>query len=262
MIATIRAEILKLRRPGVIAGVGGSIVGLAVLSSVLVFATAKDGRPSGTGFSSTVGQLAESGGVSRGFSLSATFLGLVIFVLFLTATTSEYGLGTIRVMTARQPRRVQYLVGRYLTLIGGVALALLAAEIVSVGASSILATTRGISTSQWWTGAGLSHVAGDYGNALVAAAMYGGVAFALGTLIRSTAVALGVGIVWFMPLEHLLQLGWSGASRWLPGLSFDALARGGDGTVAFEHALVVGMIYAGVAAVVALWCYARRDVTA
>lgn len=83
-----------------------------------------------------------------------------------------------------------------------------------------------------------------------------------GRQVFQAAVALGIGIAWLMPLEHILQLSWAGAGRWFPGLSFDAVARGGDASVSFAHAAMVSIAYAVAAGVVALWLFVRRDVTA
>lgn len=84
---------------------------------------------------------------------------------------------------------------------------------------------------------------------------------ALGVLLRSTAVALGVGLAWFLPLEHIIQQSWVGASRWFPGLLFEAVARGGTTETSYARALVLGLLVAAGGLVVGAVSFARRDVS-
>lgn len=112
-----------------------------------------------------------------------------------------------------------------------------------------------------FTGAGLARAGGDYANALVTAALFGAVGTALGVLVRSTGVALGVGLAWFLPLEHILQQSWVGASRWFPGLLFEAVARGGTSETSYARALALGAVAAAAALVVGGISFVRRDVS-
>ncbi len=260
LLAVIRSELIKLRRPGVIYGIGGATVLLVALSTVLTFALAKSGPGADDGFTTTLGLLNGSGGMSRGTDVAAGFLGLLVFVMFLVATTAEYGLGTIRVMATRQPNRATHLVGRYAALAAVTAVVIAVAEVVSIALSLGLAGTKDVSTAAWLTGAGLQAAGSAYLHALLAAALYGGLAFALGIALRSTAIALAVGIAWLMPFEHILQNSWAAAARWFPGLSLEAIARGGTAEVSLTHALAVGACYAGVAGIAAGWLFVRRDI--
>jgi ABC-2 type transport system permease protein len=264
MIRSVRAELVKLRRPAVVYGGVGAFVLFGALATALTFATAKaePGRFSvATTPATSLDQLARDAGLTRGFAIAGGFLGLLVFVLFLTSVTGEYGHGTIRALLARQPARVRLLGGKLLALVTCVAVGLLAAEAASVGVAVALAHVRGVSTVAWFTGAGLRHAAADYGNALLAAVCYGTVGATIGVLVRSTPLALGLGIAWLGPIEHITQLTWNDAERWLPGLLFDALAVGGTPVVSYHRALLVtaaGVI--GASAVGAL-SFRRRDVS-
>ena len=75
--STRRTELLKLRRPSIIYGAGGSAAALALLATIVTFTTAK-ARPwvvsVAASLTTTLGQLAGSGGLSRGFSIAAGVL--------------------------------------------------------------------------------------------------------------------------------------------------------------------------------------------
>jgi hypothetical protein len=85
---------------------------------------------------------------------------------------------------------------------------------------------------------------------------------ALGILLRSTPLALGIGVAWAGPLEHLTEDGWSGAGSWFPGLLLETLAGGGTADVSQSRALVLVAVYSAAAATLAALVFRRRDVTA
>jgi ABC-2 type transport system permease protein len=266
MIRSLHAELLKLRRPAVLYGAVGSMVGFALLATILTYTTASTtaagfAPAGGATLTSTVAQLGQAGGGTRGFTIAAGFIGLLVFVLFTTSMTSEYSLGTIRVLLIRQPRRGQLVAGKLLALLLCVAAALLAAELVSGAAAVALAHTRGIPTAGWFTITGLRHAAGDYANAMLTATAFGTVGVALGILVRSTPIALGIGLAWLGPLEHITQLGWSGAARWFPGLLFDAIATGGTATTPYQRALIAALVFPALALAAGIVSFTRRDVS-
>ena len=267
MIRSLRAELLKLRRPAVLYGAAAAMLGFALLATVLTFATATKDTSTGASpvggaaLASTVGQLGQSGGLTRGFTVAAGFIGLLVFVLFTTSMTSEYGLGTIRVLLIRQPRRARLLAGKLLALLAFVAALLFAAELLAGGAAIALALTRDISTADWFTAEGLRHCIGDYANAVLTATVFGTVGITLGVFCRSTPIALGVGLAWLGPLEHIIQLNWAGAARWFPGLVFDAVASGGTTITTYERALVTALAYSVVALAAGALTFVRRDIS-
>jgi ABC-2 type transport system permease protein len=266
MIRSLRAELLKLRRPSIIYGASGSAAALALLATIVTFTTAKASPPRvlsvAASLTTTLGQLAGSGGLSRGFSIAAGVLGLLVFVLFMTSVTTEYGLGTIRVMLTRQPARSRLLAGKLLALVCCAAAALLLAEVLSIGAAVALAHARGISTAAWFTGTGLRHAATDYANALITAACYGVTGAAIGVLVRSTPLALGLGIAWLGPVEHILQLSWSNAANWLPGLLFDAITTGGTATASsYQRTLIFSLAFSTAALTIGAASFLRRDIS-
>jgi ABC-2 type transport system permease protein len=265
MIRSLRAEMVKLPRPSVRYAGGAAFLLFALLATVLTFVTAK-ARPATFNVATTpatsLGQLSGAGGLTRGFAIAGGFLGLVVFVLFMTSVTGEYGQGTIRSLLTRQPARARLLGGKMLALVACVAAALLVAGIVSAAVALPLARVRDVSTALWFTGSGLRHATGDYLNALLAAVCYGVVGATIGVLVRSTPVVLGLGIAWLGPIEHITQLSWSDAARRFPGLLFDALAVGGTDVASCRRALAISVGTAAVAFVIGAVSFLRRDVSA
>jgi hypothetical protein len=84
----------------------------------------------------------------------------------------------------------------------------------------------------------------------------------IAVLFHSLPLALGVGIAWFGPFEHILQDAWGPASKAFPGLLLEAFVAGGTSAVSAGRALATVSAYVVVAAVIALTVFARRDVTA
>jgi ABC-2 type transport system permease protein len=265
MIRSFRSELLKLRRPGVIFGGGAVLAGFTVLATVLTFTTATAAgaaAQNGRYPTSTVAGLAGADGLTRGFANAAGLLGILVFVLFLTSMTSEYGHGTVRMLLTRQPRRARLAGGKFLALVAVAAAAMVAALLLSAAVAIPLAHSRGIATAAWFTAGGLGHLASNYANALLAVVFFGTAGFALAVLLRSTVLALGAGLAWLLPLENIVQNSWAGSGHWLPGLLFGAVGRGGTTIVSYQVALALALAYCAIALAVASASFLRRDVTA
>jgi ABC-2 type transport system permease protein len=263
MFRSFRAELLKLCRPAVYLGGGAALAAFTLLATVLTFTTATVTPVANSGgyVSDTLSQLAQSNGLTLGFANAGGFVGILIFVLFLTSMSTEYGQGTLRVLLTRQPRRTRLLAGKMLALLAVMGVGLLAAELFSGVASVLLANVRGIPTTTWISVPGLAHAAGNYANAFLTGGFYGAVGITLAVLIRNTPIALVVGLAWFLPLERTLTNFWSGAGAWLPGSLFGAVARGGAPAVSYQTALFLAIGYTGVGFMLASVSFARRDVS-
>lgn len=258
-----RAELLKLRRPATLAAIG-LVAALSVLATSLTFALAKTGAPKidDNGFTESLGSLARPGGLTAGFVGAMTLAGLLVFVVLIVSMTSEYGQGTLRTVLVTQPRRGAWLAGKLGALLTVVTAAVLVALATSVATALIAAQIRGVDTSAWFTADALTTGAGNFLNALLAATFYASAGVALGVLVRSTAVALAVGVAWTFPLEHIIQGSWAGATHVFPGLLFSSLALGGVPDAGYRTALFAGLAYAVGALAIAFTSFSRRDVTA
>ena len=200
--------------------------------------------------------------MTRGFTVVTGFMSIVVFVTFVTNMTAEYGNGTLRVLLTRQPDRARLLAGKVAALVACTAAALLLAELVSAVTAVVAAGPRGVPTAEWSSPAGLLGAAGGYLNALLNATFLGELGTAVGVIVRSTTVALGVGLVWFMPVEHILQNAWAGAGRWLPGLVFEAVGRGGTAVTSYQRSVVLALLFAGIGLAAGAGAFLRGDVKA
>lgn len=256
----LRAELLKLRRPAVLCGAGGVLPLLAVVATVAALLSAGD-TASPDGLALTRGALSQAGGLTAGFSATSSFLGLLVFVLFLTSAGGEHSGGTLRALLVREPRRARLLTGKLGALALFTAAALLVALLASAVTALLLAPSQDLVTDAWLSVEGLQAAARDYADALLAALLYGALGLSLAVLTRSSAVALGAGLAWLLPAEHIVQNAWSGAGRWFPGLLLESLAAGGTTTTPYARALLLGTAVGLVALAAAATAFVRRDVS-
>jgi ABC-2 type transport system permease protein len=261
MSRSFKAELVKLRRRRVaVVAIAGALA-FAVIASAAVFLSAtQTGEPRERG--ATLASLSEAGGATEAFAVGISFTGLVVLVLFIANFAGEFSQGTFRTLLMRQPRRLGLLAGKTAALLTLVAAVLALTEIFTVAASAALAPSQDVARDSWFGADGLGHAAGDYGTALLGVVSWALLGMAIAVFVRSIPVALGIGIVWAGPFEHIIQDSWTPAERWFPGLLLESLAVGGTDEVAFGRALALVAVYVAVAAIAAAVVFARRDVTA
>jgi len=262
MIQMFKAELLKLRRPRVaLAGVASSLA-FAAIATVTVFLSATDGSGPPPARGATIESLGQAGGATDAFVVGVSFIGILMLVLFIANVASEFSQGTFRTLLMRQPRRVGMLAGKMAALLLVAAGWLALTEIVTVVASTLIAPAQDVSTASWFGLDGLGEAASDYATALFGVTAWASLGMALAVFVRSIPLALGIGIVWSGPLEHLLADAWTTASQWFPGLLLEALAAGGTAEVSSTRALTLVALYVAGAAGAAALVFARRDITA
>jgi ABC-2 type transport system permease protein len=260
MIRSFKAELVKLRRRRVaVVAIGGALA-FAVIASTAVFLSATETEGADRG--ATIASLSEAGGATEAFALGVSFTGLVVLTLFIANFAGEFSQGTIRTLLMRQPRRLGLLAGKMAALLTFVAAVLALAELFTIGASAAIAPSQDIATDSWFGLDALAQAAGDYATSLVGVASWALLGMAIAVFVRSIPVALGIGIVWAGPFEHIIQDSWTSADRWFPGLLLESLAAGGTDDVAFGRALALVSVYVAVAASAAAVVFVRRDVTA
>lgn len=262
MTRSFLSEWIKLRRPGMILGGAGTIVGFAILTVVLSLTTASatptDQGPGGEGV--TLAQLATADGLASILASAATFIGVVALSVFAMSIASEYSQGTLRNLLVRQPRRVRLLAGKLVALASFTTIAVIVAGIAAVATALLVAPTQDISTTAWFTSAGWTALAGGLGNLLLATLGWGLVGALLALVLRAPAAAVGVGLAWALPGELLVTAAWADGARWLPGQLLDALAQGGTAAVTYGWAGLLLALYAVVATVAGTALFTRRDV--
>jgi ABC-2 type transport system permease protein len=262
MTRSFLSEWVKLRRPGMILGGAGTIVGFAILTVVLSLTTASatptDQGPGGEGV--TLAQLATADGLASILASAATFIGVVALSVFAMSIASEYSQGTLRNLLVRQPRRVRLLAGKLVALASFSTIAVAVAGVAAVATALIVAPTQDISTSAWFTSAGWTALAGGLGNLLLATLGWGLVGALLALVLRAPAAAVGVGLAWALPGELLVTAAWADGARWLPGQLLDALAQGGTAAVTYGSAGLLLALYGVVAVAAGTALFTRRDV--
>ena len=83
-------------------------------------------------------------------------MGIVMLGIFAAAFGSEYTTGALRNLLVREPRRVQFLAGKYLALLVFGAVVILLASALSIVLALALAPGKGIDTSAWTSSTGLA----------------------------------------------------------------------------------------------------------
>jgi ABC-2 type transport system permease protein len=262
MTAVIRAELTKLTRRRVLIGAALAAALFAVIASLTVFAAAEPAGTVSEGRGPTLEQLSEPGGATRAFATGASFVGLFVFVTYIANVAVEFSSGTLRTLLMRQPARIRLLAGKMAALLLFTAGVLVVAEVLTLVASTAVAPTQDVAMSEWFGLSGLGHAATDYLTAFSAVTSWALFGMALAVFVRSTPLALGIGIAWAGPFEHLLQDAWTTASSWFPGLLIESLAAGGTPDVSLARAGVLVAVYVTLAAAAAFALFARRDVTA
>jgi hypothetical protein len=165
-------------------------------------------------------------------------------------------------MLLRQPRRVSLLAGKLAAILtfGGATLAV--AEGTTWLAARVLAPGHHIATASWTSLSGVGAAASDFAAVLVWITGYAVLGTMVAVLLRSVPLALGVGIAWAGPVEHIIQNSWAAAAKFFPGLLLEAFAAGGTSEVSASRALLSVVAYTVVAAIIASVVFSRRDVTA
>lgn len=261
MNASFRAELIKLRRRRSVVVLAAAAAAFAVFATVLVLLSASDSIAPPEARGVTISSLGEPGGATEAFVIGASFIGILMLVLFTVNFAGEFSLGTFRTLLMRQPRRVGLLSGKLVALLVFAAVGLAVCELLTVVASLAIAPSQGISTGGWFDLDGLLAGAGDYGAALFMVAAWAAFGMMLAVLVRSIPVALAIGIVWAGPFEHIVQDAWDPANRFFPGLLLEALGAGGTSEVSVGRALILVSIYVAIAAAIAAFVFSRRDVT-
>lgn len=261
MIRTFRAELVKLGRRRVLLVAGVAAVVFAIGGAVIVLTSAEPAATAPPGRGVTLEELADPGGGTEIFRNAVSFAGFFVFVAFTGAVAVEFGRGTFRTMLLRQPRRVRLLAGKMGALLAFAAVVLAVTEAFTWIAARLLAPSQDVATDDWVGLAALGDGLVDFAAAVYWVAGYALLGMTLAVLVRSVPIALGVGIAWTGPFEHLLQEAWSGASKIFPGLLLEAFAAGGTPDVTAWQAFASIAVYATVGAAIAAAVFASRDVT-
>lgn len=262
MIRTFRAELARLVQRRMLVGTGLVVLAAGVGGPAAVLAGAPPAsRAVPDGSVPTLADLAEAGGGTELFRTVAAFAGTFVFVVFVGMFALEFARGTYRTMLLRQPRRIRLLAGKLGALLAFAAVTLAGIEVVTWVAALFEAPSAGVSTAAWTSVDAVGAALADYGIALAWVTGYAVLGMTVAVLLRSVPLALGVGIAWAGPFEHIVSNAWTPAGRVFPGLLLEAVGRGGTTEVGLTRAMLTAAAYVAVAAAVSGAVFARRDVT-
>lgn len=163
----------------------------------------------------------------QGFPMFAGALAMLVGVL---ATGSEYGWGTVKILLTSGPSRTSMLLGKLFALTAVMLLLVLATFTIDALASLLVAslTDRPV---RWPP---LGDLATGAGVGWLVVTMWCQAGAFLGTVVRGTALAAGIGLIWALAIENLLRT--FGAivdvvdvvQRFMPGTAAGALAAALD----------------------------------
>lgn len=259
MIGAFKAEVIKLTRPRALLATGGGLLLFALIATYVTFLAAGDGPPSGR--APTLQELGGASGGTEAFALGMSATGFFVFVVLTAAWAGEFAQGTFRTLLMKQPSRMSLLGGKLAGILGFAAAVLLAAEVLTFVLSFPMAAVQDVPTSEWLTADAMGEAASTYVNVLMVVSGWAVFGMMLGTVIRSTPVALGIGIAWAGPFEHITQEAWNAAAGVYPGLLLEALAVGGNDDVSYARAIGMAAVYVSVGALISILSFTRRDIT-
>jgi hypothetical protein len=204
------------------------------------------------------------------------FGGALMLTLGALAAGSGYGWGTWKTVFTQGPGRLTAVGGTLVALAGAVVALVVAVFVVDIGVASLLATVEGQAIA--WPAIG--DVGRALGGGILILGMWTLAGFAVGTLARGPALAVGLGLVWVLVVENLLR-GVATLLDWLqpvadvfPGTAVGSIAgavgatpaSGTDGTpgvvttLAGGTAVAVTLAYMAAFVLVTGFLVRRRDV--
>jgi hypothetical protein len=264
MIRVIKAELLRLvhRRTLLITAAGALLFSLVAVLSVFSSAEATTSGIASRRGATPLAALTGHGGGTEAFAVGASFVGFFVFVTFIALLAGEFSGGTFRALLLREPHRLRVIVGKLAGILVVAAAAVAFAEAATFVLSLLVAPTKDIATTDWFSLRSLGEAGRDYATVFAGVAGWAIFGTTLAVIFRSTPIALAVGFAWAGPFENITVDSWSTGYRVFPGQVLASLIRGGTAELSLGRALFTATLYAAVAATVTLALVSRRDVTA
>ncbi len=264
IVNTVRSELVRTRRKGLILGWLGLTVLAAVLINVVMFqvvTTGDAGPAGGPGVTfPTAAALARPDGLVAGLGAAASMFGVVTLSFWALVTATDYQTGLIRLLVSAQPRRWLLLTGKILALVLWTAAVTTVAVVTDLIVAPAVAGGSGIDVSAW-RGNVPSTLAEGWLNLFCALVMWGIFGLALAVVTRSGAIAISVGVGYVLVVESVIRAAAQNVGDRLPGSTLSALAQGGGTALGYGSALALGAAYTLVSIGIAQVVFHRRDIT-
>ena len=257
-----RAEWRKLRRPTLFIGTMLASAGLTGLVTSLLFLlidSPQGNSDRGNMISREILQLPS--GLTIGFSNAAGLLGIVALCVFAAQTAQEYTYGTLRNLLVRQPRRLQLLLGKYVSMASFAIVMVILAAVVSMSLAFGLSGRAKVATDAWVTSDALQEMAKTFGNVLLSVIAFGTVGMILGLLLRSPISSISLGVIWLLIVENILVAVKSSLGNWMPGNLMSIIAVGGTTDISYTHSITMVSIYLVASTAIVITLFKRRDVS-
>lgn len=235
MRGSYRAEVLKLVRWPAMWILGAVFLVLSQVFGYLIpYVGYRSGGGSGFAAGQTAAQLLADVLPDRlvlttlsGFPM---FAGAIALTMGALVVGNEYGWGTLKTILTQRPARLAVYAGKLLAIVTSILVLVLAVFAVNAFWSWVIAATEG-QPADWPTMLELSRAIAAGWLVLGVWSLFGAV---LGTLLRSTSLAVGLGLVWALAIENLVR-GFAGLLGFL-----DVLQRGLPGTNAGSLVAALG----------------------
>ena len=257
-----RAEWRKLRRPTAFLGtmlVSAGLTGLLTSLLFLLIDSPQGNSDRGNMIAREILQLPS--GLTIGFSNAAGLLGIIALCVFAAQTAQEYTYGTLRNLLVRQPRRLQLLLGKYLSMASFAIVMVILAAVVSMSLAFGLSGKAKVATDAWITSDALQELAKTFGNVLLSVIAFGTIGMILGLLLRSPISAISLGVIWLLIVENILVAVKSSLGTWMPGILISTIAVGGTDDISYTHSITMVTIYLVVSTAIVVTLFKRRDVS-
>jgi len=262
MIRVFKSEWRKLRRPTLFLGTMLASAGLTGLVTSLLFLlidSPQGNSDRGNMISREILQLPS--GLTIGFSNAAGLLGIVALCVFAAQTAQEYTYGTLRNLLVRQPRRLQLLIGKYVSMASFAIVMVILAAVISMSLAFGLSGKAKVETDAWVTADALQEMAKTFGNVLLSVIAFGTVGMILGLLLRSPISAISLGVIWLLIVENILIAVKGSLGKWMPGNLMSTIAVGGTDDVSYSHSITIIAIYLILSSAIVITLFKRRDVS-
>jgi ABC-2 type transport system permease protein len=264
MLRSLRSELVRLRRPGLLIAWIGLMALFAAMANTIMFSVAADGvelPPGAPGVAfPTAAELAGADGLMAGMPAASTMFGIVTLSFWAIAVATDYSTGLIRLLVAAMPKRWPLLVGKVAALGLLTAVATTVAAVVTLGIAPPAAQGAGIDTSLWADSA-MGTIVSTWASTYLSLLVWGVIGLAIAYLTRSAAIAISVGAGYVLVVEAMLARLFDTTPDWLLGSTLTAVAQGGSASLAPGTALGWAGIYVALGLGAAVVVLLRRDIT-
>jgi ABC-type transport system involved in multi-copper enzyme maturation permease subunit len=262
LLNAFRSEWILLNRKKLWLVLGVITTVYTVVATALVISTAEpllQQSEGGLALEALVG----AGGATMAVIFSIAFAFLLVVVMFASSTGNEFTRGTLRAALTFQSRRVSLMAGKLAARVLVAAIVMAGALVVGSITAAVVAPAQDIGTGGWFGLAALGEAAEDYLRSIVYIGGFAIIGTTIAVLVRSTPIALGIGLLWFGPIENVICGGRDWAERWFPGMVIRSIVQPqAADAVGTPSALATLGVYAVVCAAVIAIVMSRRDVTA